>query len=199
MQISSLSRNLAPLHEQLLAFVNIRLYTGLKATDYLPYERGPDYIFHIGAADQHGRPDNMSEDFEAMNFYLPGNKVTGNDNPASMASIRYHTGASVSTALAAGLASLFIYCASVGQFHYDLIGNRQRAEEFARKRDGLKHRKHMETAFQSIKFPGWNGPKFPPVWGPFGDATTSITGTEDATVRLEALATLVHKLSSAFR
>ncbi len=98
-----------------------------------------------------------------MNFYLPGNKVAENDNPASTAPIRYHTGASVSTALAAGLGSLFIYCASVAQVYYDSIGNGQRAEEFARKRDGLKYRKHMETAFQSIKLLGWNGPKFPPV------------------------------------
>ncbi|KAJ5126319.1 hypothetical protein N7526_008496 [Penicillium atrosanguineum] len=98
-----------------------------------------------------------------MNFYLPGSKIAGTENPTATVPIAYLTGASVSTALAAGLTSLIIYCATLGQVYYDSVGNKERTKEFARKRDGLKERNHMETAFQSIKFPGWKGPKFPPV------------------------------------
>ncbi|KAJ5432669.1 uncharacterized protein N7458_011825 [Penicillium daleae] len=184
---------------KILIFCSANDDISLKVTDFLPYQRAPKYIFRIGAADQHGKPDNVSEDFKAMNFYLPGNKVAETENPTATTPITYHTGSWVSTALAAGQASLIIYCATLGKVYYDSVGNKQRAEEFSRRRDALKERNYMETAFQSIKFPGWNSPKFPPVWGLFGDATASIIGTEEDRVRLEALTSLVHKLSSGIR
>jgi hypothetical protein len=183
---------------KILIFCSANDDISLKAKDFLPYQKASNYIFRIGAADPHGKPDNVSEDYDAMNFYLPGNNVAETENPTAVTPIKYHTGASVSTALAAGLASLIIYCGTLGQVYYDSIGDKQRAEEFARKRNGLKERNNLETAFQSIKFEGWDRPKYLPVWGEFGDAAASI-GNEGGKPKLEALTTLVHKLSSSIR
>ncbi|PYI35213.1 hypothetical protein BP00DRAFT_454169 [Aspergillus indologenus CBS 114.80] len=167
--------------------------------DFLPYQQAPDYIFRIGAANAHGQRDRASEDVARMNFYLPGNKVAETDNPNATGPVEYHTGASVSTALAAGLASLIIYCAIVVQAYYKSVGNDQSAEEFARKHAALKVRNHMDTAFKSIKADGWGKRLYPPVWGAFGIAAKAIEAEIETEGKMHVLVDLVHRLSPQIR
>ncbi|KAK1147922.1 hypothetical protein N8T08_000438 [Aspergillus melleus] len=162
------------------------------ALDTLPYQQAPDYIFRIGAASRHGQRDPSSEDAQRINFYFPGNMVEEAVDPTTSTQARLHTGASVSTALATGLASLIIYCAVIVRNHHESEG--LVSSEFARKADGLKERDQLDAAFKSITFPGWQDAKFLPIWD-FFRSTSSRINTESGKAKFKALSELVRKVS----
>ncbi|EQB43180.1 hypothetical protein CGLO_18193 [Colletotrichum gloeosporioides Cg-14] len=83
------------------------------AMDTLPYQKQPGYIFRIGAATYLGQRDGHTEDVKRIDYFFPGNQVAEAKNPRSSEPVKYHDGSSVGTALAAGLASLLIYCARI--------------------------------------------------------------------------------------
>ncbi|KAL6229846.1 hypothetical protein BDW75DRAFT_249236 [Aspergillus navahoensis] len=187
--------------QKILIFCSANDDISADVKDFLPYQKDPEYIFRIGAAGKDGQRDPVSEDDKRMNFYFPGRKVAELEDPTSKRDFKYYTGASVSTALAAGLASLIIYCATLAQAYYESKGEatKRLAEEFARKREGLKQRGNIEKAFQSLTFPGWTHDKFPPVWGTFGAAATAIKESQTEKDMMDALTNLVHSLSSSIR
>ncbi|KAK0732407.1 peptidase S8/S53 domain-containing protein, partial [Apiosordaria backusii] len=164
-----------------------------KGTDYLPYSKDPHYIFRIGAALSLGQRDPHAEDKENINYFFPGNQVADALNPRSTAQVRYHDGSSVGTALAAGLASMVIYCAVIMQTCL---------KTYYKKFEGIaaevRRRDRMERAFDRVV--RWNpksieDKKYLPVWESFGVAADSIHEAVGER-KLEILEEFVMKLCS---
>jgi len=150
--------------------------------DSLPFRRAPTAIFRIGAALSQGQRDPRSEDNGRIEYFFPGNQVAEAWNPRSAETVKYHDGSSVSTALAAGLASLIIYCAIIVRDCYAHLSSssplREESQElkrFQRFATGLRNRENMKRALDSIEHEGWEDRKFLPVWGPFGKAADDIS------------------------
>lgn len=142
----------------------------LRSTDSLPYAQARDYIFRIGAAGPSGQRDGMTEDQPNINWFFPGNQVAEAGNPRAAKILEFHSGSSVSTALAAGLASLVMYLPRLMQaYHEHAIGkDSDAALKFAAYADKLRARENMKKAFDNIKDESHEDPKFLPVWHLFG-------------------------------
>ncbi|EHK21284.1 uncharacterized protein TRIVIDRAFT_152938, partial [Trichoderma virens Gv29-8] len=157
----------------------------------LPFSAAPDCIFRIGAALSMGQRDPTSEDVKTISYFFPGNQVADARNPRSSKPVEYHDGSSVSTALAAGLASLIIHCANVATMH----DNDQKLTNLASQ---LRKHRNMCIAFDNINEKEYADKKFLHVWRMFGDATTRINivkGKDEKISKLKDLVTaLCHKL-----
>ncbi|KAI1121303.1 hypothetical protein F5Y10DRAFT_282592 [Nemania abortiva] len=153
--------------------------------DSLPFSRAPDYIFRIGAALPKGQRDPASEDANSISYFFPGNQVAEAWNPRSVKAVEYHDGSSVSTALAAGLASLIMYCNNV------MLEYHRAATEWAK---SLKFQANMRRAFDNISQKKEHGDKkFLPVWDLFGEATERMKSVKGERV-MDELDDLVTKL-----
>ncbi|KAL6790254.1 hypothetical protein GGI42DRAFT_218651 [Trichoderma sp. SZMC 28013] len=166
----------------------------LLGRESLPFSAASDCILRIGAALPKGQRDPTSEDFNTISYFFPGNQVAEARNPRSSKPVEYHDGSSVSTALAAGLASLIIYCTNVVKTYYD---DSRPFTDWALK---LRNHKNMRTAFDNINSPDYDDKKFLPVWKTFGDATERINnaqGEKKKIVELENLVRILcHKLEA---
>lgn len=166
----------------------------LLGRESLPFSAASDCILRIGAALPKGQRDPTSEDFNTISYFFPGNQVAEARNPRSSKPVEYHDGSSVSTALAAGLASLIIYCTHVVKTYYD---DSRPFTDWALK---LRNHKNMRTAFDNINSPDYDDKKFLPVWKTFGDATERINnaqGEKKKIVELENLVRILcHKLEA---
>ncbi|KAI8960596.1 hypothetical protein F5Y11DRAFT_329178 [Daldinia sp. FL1419] len=134
--------------------------------DSLPFRAAPESIFRIGAALAQGQRDPHSEDTKQISYFFPGNKVADPVDPRSANIVKYHDGSSVATALAAGLASLIIYCATIMRTYHEKRAGA--AVEYSQYIDALKLYKGMETAFSNIESDSWLDKKYLPVWAVFG-------------------------------
>lgn len=163
------------------------------AMSSLPYKAAPASIFRIGAADRNGQRDPTSEDTQRIDWFMPGNRVAEAVNPKSNSQIRWHTGSSVSTALAAGLASLIIYCTHILRAHYEHTSQVPQATEAARMAEALQIPTDLRRAFDSIDSPNWSDKKFLPVWETFRHATADLNRPTGDHSRIEVLKKLVMK------
>ncbi|KAI8268269.1 Major intracellular serine protease [Colletotrichum sp. SAR11_239] len=140
------------------------------AMDTLPYQKQPGYIFRIGAATYLGQRDGHTEDVKRIDYFFPGNQVAEAKNPRSSEPVKYHDGSSVGTALAAGLASLLMYCARITEHRLA----EKKGQEGSRVAstclglaDALRLQKNMKQALDNIKSSQWTDAKYLPVWAIF--------------------------------
>ena len=172
--------------------------------DSLPFSRAQDHIFRIGAALDKGQRDPASEDPNSMTYYFPGNQVAEAWNSRSTKTVQYHNGSSVSTALAAGFASLIMYMNKMMRAYYEQIPEADPGlhqyntfDEWARQ---LKHSKNMRRAFDNTNNPSHTDPKFLPVWHTFGETAERINKEPKAKNKLleldKLVRTLCHRLES---
>jgi len=167
--------------------------------DSLPYRKAPKYIFRIGAALALGQRDPHSEDKENIDYFFPGNQVAEAWNPRSAETVKYHDGSSVSTALAAGLASLIIYCTIIMRTYHKAKTsslNPQNYNRFKEFVEALKDRDKMKRVFDNIESGRWEDKKYLPVWDVFGPATEKINEAVEGVKKLEQLDALVMDLCS---
>ncbi|KAL9473840.1 hypothetical protein ACSS6W_008220 [Trichoderma asperelloides] len=160
----------------------------LLGRESLPFSAASDCIIRIGAALPKGQRDPTSEDFNTISYFFPGNQVAEARNPRSSKPVEYHDGSSVSTALAAGLASLIIYCTNVVKTYYD---DSRPFTDWALK---LRNHKNMRTAFDNINYQDYEDRKFLPVWKMFGDVTERINNAQGEEKKISELETLVRAL-----
>ena len=173
----------------------------LLGNDSLPFSAAPDCIFRIGAALPKGQRDPTSEDVKTISYFFPGNQVAEAKNPRSAKPITYRDGSSVSTALAAGLASLILYCTKMmATYHREktkgVVGTRA-DNVFAEWAEQLRNHKNMRAAFDNIESPGNEDKKFLPVWDRFGKATDRINEAQGEK-KLAELDKLVRHLCHKF-
>lgn len=175
-----------------------------KGIDSLPYSQARDHAFRIGAADAWGESDKATEDQKTIAWFFPGKQVADDFNPRLVRSseLKYRDGSSVSTALAAGLASLILYLSNIMEVysHKDA-----RAEHLARYNDGVEKREVVKKAFENIaKLDDfYKDKKFLPVWALFGRAADSLANSpspkkdsKDKWVILEDLCTTLFLTST---
>lgn len=149
--------------------------------DSLPFSRAQDYIFRIRAALDKGQRDPASEDPNSMTYYFPGNQVAEAWNPRSAKTVQYHNGSSVSTALAAGFASLIMYMNNMIRVRDEMARNTDPPQqqqqdnsifdEWARQ---LKRSENMRRAFDNTNDPSHTDPKFLSVWRTFRETEEQI-------------------------
>ncbi|KAF3059759.1 putative intracellular serine protease protein [Daldinia childiae] len=85
---------------------------GAKEDHSYPWIAARDRIFRIGGAHASGRTDDEVGSTSQINFTFPGNDVIL-EGVGSNHEVKYRTGSSVATALAAGLAALILYCVQI--------------------------------------------------------------------------------------
>lgn len=166
--------------------------------DTLPYSQAPGYIFRIGASLSQGERDTHTEDMDQINYFFPGNQVAEALNPKSAGNVKYYDGSSVATALAAGLASLILYCAILMQWHHKGQAPGADSKSYERFKtfvDALKQRDGMKRAFNNIESDIWKDRKYLPVWAIFGPKTKKIEEAEGEK-KWESLEELVTDLCS---
>ncbi|KAG8158398.1 hypothetical protein KVR01_011520 [Diaporthe batatas] len=164
--------------------------------EMLPFNQAPDHIFRIGAAMKYGQQDATTEDKTRILYYFPGNQVADLWNPRLPKPVDYHDGSSVATALAAGLASLIIYCTEVVKSCH-ATGTPSHAK-FSRYREMLEARAHMERAFNNIRSDQWADNKYIPVWKMFGETTEHLIKGNNVQEKLNVLEHLVTQLCNLF-
>jgi hypothetical protein len=185
--------------ENILMFCSAADDIQIVGKDSLPFSSAPDHIFRIGAASRNGQPDPSSEDAKSISYFFPGNQVAEAWNPRSAKPVKYHDGSSVSTALAAGLASLIMYCNNIArEYHRPAVakGDSQnsrpfvKCESWARK---LRYQANMRRVFDNIAQKDHEDTKFLPVWHVFGNATEKMKNAkgESALHALDDLVTLL--------
>lgn len=173
-----------------------------KATDALPYRQAPGGMIRIGAALPNGRPAPETEDKGKIDYFFPGSQVPEDFDPRGTKVPELHDGSSVSTALAAGLASLVMYLAVImREYSKGMSGSRGRAlqDYYAKAAAALQSRDNMKQAFDNIGT-GRSEDKYLEVWKEFGVVAEKIAalGTRgsdrDKMELLDELArTLCHK------
>ncbi|KPM35437.1 hypothetical protein AK830_g11140 [Neonectria ditissima] len=165
--------------------------------DSLPFRQRPGYIFRIGAAHADGRRSSYSEDKEKIDYFFPGNQVAEAWNPRSSDTVKYHDGSSVSTALAAGLASLIMYCAAIsGQ--YQTESKPAEFNRYVKLVDALQDRDNMKRAFDNIEDPKHLDRKFLPAWEVFGPVADRMKQERDRNKKMDELIILVSDLCTDF-
>lgn len=181
--------------EKILMFCSAADDIQLLGRESLPFSAAQDCIFRIGAAMPKGQRDPTSEDVKSISYFFPGNQVAEARNPRSSKPVEYHDGSSVSTALAAGLASLIMYCTNVVKTYYEAVKENDLKTRETITDWGLKLRSHknMRTAFDNINYQDYEDRKFLPVWKIFGEATERINNAEGEK-KIDELETLVRDL-----
>lgn len=154
----------------ILMFCSVSDKIKLRITDSLPYAQARDHIFRIGAAGPSGQRDGMTEDQPNISWFFPGNQVAEAGNPRAAKILEFHSASSVSTALAAGLASLVMYLPRLMQaYHEHTTGkDSDAALKFAAYANKLRVKENMKKAFDNIRDESHEDPKFLPVWNLFG-------------------------------
>lgn len=116
-------------------------------------------IFRIGAAAATGKISDKVGDQQSLSFILPGQDVVidnwYNDvEDKTLAEFEAHTGSSVATALAAGLAALIIECVRLGVIHTNNSPQRQQQDPTLAITVGdleqIRDHETMKTAMSSI-------------------------------------------------
>ncbi|KAI1114919.1 hypothetical protein F5Y14DRAFT_461013 [Nemania sp. NC0429] len=159
--------------------------------DMLPYVAAPDYIFRIGSADSMGQRDAATSSPRDVDYYCPGNHVADAWDQRSPGQVEYHDGSSVATALAVGLVSVILYCASMLAAQHESGSKEYQRFELVRKQ--LRNRSEMKKALDNIgRENEWHELKFLPVWNQFGDAAKKMK--EGKEIGIEELARLVNIL-----
>ncbi|KAL4890046.1 hypothetical protein BDV59DRAFT_195334 [Aspergillus ambiguus] len=166
----------------------------LNGDNTLPYSQAPAQILRIGAAGPLANRDPGSGSGDSITYYLPGNQVAEDQKPHSAKPVVYHNGSSVSTALAAGLASLITYCAHC--LHSCGAGDEYQGWALA-----LRNHTNMRKAFNSInRYCGWkDDDKIVAVWDLFGDKGSRLEKANDNHEKIRVLKEMVTYLCQDVR
>jgi hypothetical protein len=157
----------------------------VSADNTLPYSQAPAQILRIGPTGPSADREQGSNNSNSITYYLPGNQVAEEQRAHSAKPVVYHNGSSVSTALAAGLASLIIYCARC-------VHSADSNEKYADWADLLRDQSNMRKAFKNIgRYQEWEDPKIVPVWALFGDKCRQLTNAKTKEKKVEVLKELV--------
>ncbi|KAI1505744.1 hypothetical protein F5X99DRAFT_367585 [Biscogniauxia marginata] len=151
-----------------------------------PHASNPNYTFRIGAAKATGTTSDTVGDGHELNFIFPGHEVVlgplyGDVADKSFTDFPSHTGSSVATALAAGLAALVLECVRLGIF-YTMEARQQDPSVAIRREDLIKMRNKsaMEYAFSSIGVNRQTDNKYIEVWNTFSDVARDLKNNEGA-------------------
>ncbi|KAL4946322.1 hypothetical protein BDV06DRAFT_208796 [Aspergillus oleicola] len=152
----------------------------------LPYSQAPSHILRIGSAGPLANRDPGSGSGGSITYYLPGNQVAEEQRAHSSKQVVYHNGSSVSTALAAGLASLIMYCAHC--LHSCGAG-----DEYLDRARALRNHTNMRKAFKNINnYLEWkDDDKIVPVWGIFGEKSSQLDKATIGQDKIKVLTELV--------
>ncbi|KAL4807719.1 hypothetical protein BDV18DRAFT_151634 [Aspergillus unguis] len=152
----------------------------------LPYSHASSQILRIGVAGRSANRDPGSGSANSITYFLPGDKIAEDQRYHSAKKIVYHNGSSVSTALAAGLASLIMYCC----YFLHANGSDHRFHDRAR---ALRDHANMRKVFNSInRYLDWSDDsKIIPVWGLFGDKTSQLEKAVNREDKIKVLEDLV--------
>jgi hypothetical protein len=163
-----------------------------------PHASNPNGSFRIGAAKTTGSMADFVGDAHELNFILPGHNVVVKDGAyADVAdkdflSFASHTGSSVATALAAGLAALIMECVRLGVFYTEDM--KQWEPSLAIRKDDLitiRNRSDMERAFLSIGVNRQTDNKYIEVWDTFSGVAQRLKENEgERLTQLEIIAGL---------
>jgi hypothetical protein len=146
-------------------------------SDSLPFCCAPDSIFRIGAASRDGQADSSIEDTKTISYFFPGKQVADVWDQPSADATSYYDGSSVSTALAAGLASLIMYCNNIVRVSHQPDQSALKShdsQKLDRWAEELRHHENMRKAFDNIYEGDYKEKRFLPVWGLFGRTTDQI-------------------------
>lgn len=124
---------------------------------HYPHASDPSYIFKIGAATATGSVLDFVHDRDRnLNFLFPGKEVVlgspdGNVSDKPLEGLVSHTGSSVATALASGLAALVLECVRLGYIGTQMT-SRPRGRGIIQREDMYKimRRDALEHAFLSM-------------------------------------------------
>ena len=149
--------------------------------------------FRIGAAKATGSMVDTVGDAHKLDFIFPGDQVIVSDDAydSGLQRLEAHSGSSVATALAAGLAALIIECVRLGVFYT----NEENIDSglAIRKDDLIKIRKrdNMESAMKSIGTSRNTDGKYIEVWRKFDRAADNLRQNEGSRIgQLENIANL---------
>jgi hypothetical protein len=137
---------------------------GAKHTSSYP-SRATNKIFTIGAADASGAVYKWVGGINSVDFIFPGKLVEGEGpSDAVPKNVKYWTGSSVATALAAALAALILYCAQVRVLRAPAPQKEKARKDF----QALKKHDKMMQAFKNIGATQASKYKYLTVWEVFG-------------------------------
>ncbi|CAK41918.1 S8 family peptidase [Aspergillus niger CBS 101883] len=158
----------------------------LNGDNTFPYSQAPELILRMGSTGPQANRDLGSGSGGSITYYLPGNQVAEDRRPHSAKPVVYHNGSSVSTALAAGLASLIMYCCHC-------LHSCQAGAEYENCAKALRSHANMRKAFNSINryFEWKDDEKIVPVWGPFGDKSSMLDKATNSEDKIKVLKELV--------
>ncbi|KAL4880129.1 hypothetical protein BJY04DRAFT_219412 [Aspergillus karnatakaensis] len=127
---------------------------GQRAEETFPLNCGLSGMFRIGAAKASGQIWEYVGEAAKLDFACPGHEVLTKEPAEANGNIKFkaHTGSSVATALASGLAASILECVRLGCL-YDLE-NENREDEFRlglRDWEAIQTREGMADAFKSIE------------------------------------------------
>ncbi|TLS24928.1 hypothetical protein PpBr36_08863, partial [Pyricularia pennisetigena] len=161
-----------------------------------PHASNPNYTFRIGAARATGKTADFVGGGQDLSFVFPGHDVVmkplysdvGTDN--GFDAFASHTGSSVATALATGLAALVYECVRLAVIY--AIETKQTIA--AVRRDDLtmiRSKQRMEDSLQSIGFNLQTGNKYLLVWNRFEKPARQLRDSEGVNERqMEIVANL---------
>ncbi|KAL4980140.1 hypothetical protein BDW66DRAFT_156747 [Aspergillus desertorum] len=152
----------------------------------LPYSEASGQILCIGSTGPLANRDPGSGSQNSITYYLPGNQVAEEQRSHSAKPVVYHNGSSVSTALAAGLASLIMYCCQC--LHTSGAG-----DEYKVWAQALREHTNMRKAFSSInRWLDWKeDKKIVPVWGIFRNKGSELDKASSGQDKIKVLKELV--------
>ncbi|KAM0329394.1 hypothetical protein ACHAQA_004701 [Verticillium albo-atrum] len=141
-------------------------------TDY-PSASARDSLFRIGAAQDDGLPYSWAGPVDKLDYIFPGVEVvqrSSRPTPGGLEKWKPETGSSISTALAAGLAALVVYCVKIGALHTQSNPGAKATGVTAADVELIKMHKNMKQAFDGIGASRETQHKFIEVWRLFESA-----------------------------
>ncbi|KAK3688016.1 hypothetical protein B0T22DRAFT_377342 [Podospora appendiculata] len=168
-----------------------------------PHGSNPKLTFRIGAAKSTGNVTDFVGDYNKIDFAFPGHDVVVPDSSdgtgaGDFANFESHTGSSVATVLASGLAALILECVRLGVVHTNLTQPGLADPTVAiRKEDlrGIRDRERMAQAFRAIPRAQQTYPKYVEVRDTFKGVAEALKKEEgDRVSQLKVIAGLAWNL-----
>lgn len=163
-----------------------------------PHSSNPNSVFRIGASKATGNPADFVGDPSKLDFTFPGHEVDfdKDTNGEHFGRFASHTGSSVATALAAGLAALILECVRLGVI-YTQEAKQSDPRMAINKEDLIKirNKKVMMDALKRIGTGEQTQNKYIEVWNTFDSVTKKLKQEEGSrSGRLDVIAGLAQVL-----
>lgn len=163
-----------------------------------PHSSNPNSVFRIGASTATGAFADFVGDPKTLDLAFPGQEVNFDEdtNREHFGRFASHTGSSIATALAAGLAALILECVRLGVIYTQ--EGRQSDSRMAINKDDLikiRNKKNMMDALKRIGTGDQTKNKYIEVWTTFDRITKMLKQEEGVRVnQLEVIAGLAQNL-----